>query len=1429
MFQDTKKLLSESKFYEGYSRYNDDLKRYETWDEAVDRVMDMHRTFYKDKLSDRLETYLQEATESYKEKRVLGAQRALQFGGDQLIRHQMKIYNCTSSYADRPEFFGEFFYILLCGAGAGFSVQRHHISRLPKIAPRNKQPKTHVVEDSIEGWATALDVLLSSYFEGGGKHPEFEGRKVYFDLNNIRPKGARISGGFKAPGPEPLRLALDKIEYILQGIVLSSKKASLRPIHAYDICMHAADAVLSGGVRRSATICLFSPDDEEMAKAKTGNWFVDNPQRGRSNNSAVIVRKKANREQFSDLMSNIRQYGEPGFLFVESPEHTTNPCVTGDTWVTTINGSRQIIDLIGVGRQELLLNGKWVSTTDHGFVQTGVKPVFQLTLDNGLTIKATEDHKFMTDRGWVELKSLNTEDFVFVSNNMENSLNDNTSFEEGWLIGNFIGDGTFTKNSARWNYWGEEKSLGFVCENYLKKMNFPSKINRDYDSERQFEIKQEVDVQSIESSRFSSYIEEKYNIFRGNKTITNHLEKSGFNIMKGVVSGLFDSDGTVYGNAEKGITVAINQSNIEILRSVQRVLVQNGIMSKIIKDRDEGWNVLPDGQGGEKEYWTRENYRLYVSGKYSVSRFFDIFTPQNKIKVDRFKKIVSQYKRETYKPKMFFSRVKDILLTDIEPVFDCSVPETTSFEANGMWIHNCVEIGMFPQIDGKSGWQGCVSFDTKLITKDGIEIIGEAAHNKKQIEIWNGQRWSKVIPVQTGENRKLYRIKFGDGSFLDCTDNHKFLVKNRFESVYREVTTLEIIDILNTEQYTISVPRSDIQYETGTPEPLSYDYGFILGDGCCTIYEGSIRVPFAEIYENEFKINFPFSDKGTNGQISINGKGTQFYRHYFRGANKEFSFELKYGTGLPKKLFSWDRKSIVDFFAGWIDSDGTKTTNGVRIYGKEDKIRDGQLLLSKIGINSSVNLMQEAGTKTNLGDRKNSVWYLQVCDVSKDMWCAKFNISKRETSIAKSKYQTVKSVESLPGFHDSYCFEEAELHQGVFNNVLTKQCNLTEINGGMCGDEEAFYKACRAASILGTLQAGYTNFRFLSDISKQIFDREALLGVSITGWMNNPEILFNKKILERGAEIVKKVNREVAKLIGINVAARTTCVKPSGNASVLLMTASGIHAEHSPMYIRHIQLNKETEVAQLIKKTNPYMVEESVWSSTKSDYVVAFPIMSNKNSIFKDDLIGIKHLELVKIAQKHWVEAGTNVDLCADPDVRHNVSNTIVVDNWDEVEEYIFKNRDCFAGISCISKTGDKDYAQAPNTMVMGAEEIVKQYGAGGIFASGMVVDGLKAFNNLWMACMTANGMGEDISSDDNVNLLKKDWVRRFEKFTANYFDGDKKKAEYCLKDVYNLHKWNKICQNFIPINWVEQLQEKKFIEIDTVGAQACYSGACEI
>ena len=334
-----RQMLSESKFYMGYSRWDQSKERYETWGEAVSRVMQMHRKKYESVMTPELELLMQEAQDAYSNKLVLGAQRALQFGGEQLFKHESRMYNCSVSHVDRPSFFNEAMYLLLCGCGVGFSVQKHHVNQLPNIKERDKRKsvKAFKIPDSIEGWADSFAVLLSSYFESNQVFPQYAGHAVYFDFSDIRPKGSMISGGFKAPGPDGLRAALVKCEAILHEATKNGS-TKLTPIQAYDFVMHMSDAVLSGGVRRSATICLFDKDDQEMLSAKTGNWFIDNPQRGRSNNSTMIVRGEITREEWKKIMESVKNFGEPGFIFTDNREFCYNPCVEIGMLPKTVDG-----------------------------------------------------------------------------------------------------------------------------------------------------------------------------------------------------------------------------------------------------------------------------------------------------------------------------------------------------------------------------------------------------------------------------------------------------------------------------------------------------------------------------------------------------------------------------------------------------------------------------------------------------------------------------------------------------------------------------------------------------------------------------------------------------------------------------------------------------------------------------------------------------------------------------------------------------------------------------------------------------------------------------------------------------------------------------------------------------------------------------------
>lgn len=319
--------LQDYVFTSKYSRYLPEKRRRETFEEAVDRVIEMHRKHFEEKGID-VEDLLQEARQGMHSRLVLGSQRAMQFGGEPILRKNARMYNCTTSYCDRPRFFQESLWLLLCGSGVGFSVQTHHIAKLPPLVRPHGEEVIFQIPDTIEGWADSLGVLLSSYFVERQPFPEYAGKMVDFDYSLIRPKGASISSGMgRAPGPEPLRRSIKVIRALLDSLTEGGEPTPLRSTDAYDILMHASDAVLSGGVRRSACICLFSPDDELMATAKTGNWFIENPQRARSNNSAMLLRSETTREQFSKLMESVKEFGEPGFVWTDNLEATFNPCV----------------------------------------------------------------------------------------------------------------------------------------------------------------------------------------------------------------------------------------------------------------------------------------------------------------------------------------------------------------------------------------------------------------------------------------------------------------------------------------------------------------------------------------------------------------------------------------------------------------------------------------------------------------------------------------------------------------------------------------------------------------------------------------------------------------------------------------------------------------------------------------------------------------------------------------------------------------------------------------------------------------------------------------------------------------------------------------------------------------------------------------------
>jgi ribonucleoside-triphosphate reductase (thioredoxin) len=307
-------ILSKITIFNKYSKYLPSLKRRETWDEICNRYEDMMTEKYP-----KLTPKIVENMKLVREKKILPSMRAMQFAGSAVKKNNSRLYNCAYLPIDSHKAFAEVMFLLLGGTGVGYSVQTKHVDKLPKIRKPEKWRK-YLIGDSLEGWADAVKVIMEAYF---GKT---DGIGPRFDFSDIRAKGQRlITAGGKAPGPEPLRICLTHIQSILETKAEGSK---LKPIEVHDILCHIANAVLSGGIRRSAMIALFSFDDNEMLTCKYGNWWEGNEQRGRANNSVVILRSRIKKKEFQTLWKKIElsNSGEPGMYFTNDVEMGTNPC-----------------------------------------------------------------------------------------------------------------------------------------------------------------------------------------------------------------------------------------------------------------------------------------------------------------------------------------------------------------------------------------------------------------------------------------------------------------------------------------------------------------------------------------------------------------------------------------------------------------------------------------------------------------------------------------------------------------------------------------------------------------------------------------------------------------------------------------------------------------------------------------------------------------------------------------------------------------------------------------------------------------------------------------------------------------------------------------------------------------------------------------------
>jgi len=516
--------------------------------------------------------------------------------------------------------------------------------------------------------------------------------------------------------------------------VKSTNGVASGPISFMKVFDVATSVVKQGGTRRGANIAVLRIDHPDIVdfitcKANVTEFtnfnisvgitdkfmealFADTEYDLIHPNTNEVVKRVSAKEVWDLICSTAHQFAEPGLLFLDHINHfnptpelgeieTTNPCLSGNTWVTTENGPKQIFELEGIPSQ-LLLDGKFNKTSEDGFFITGYKPVFKISTDKGYSVEATADHLIKTIGGWTRVEDLNIGDSIELSSNRGSSWEGYGKLEDGYLLGMLVGDGTLKDEGAILSVW-DTPSLVKAIEQTFKSLGYDKHFQKMIEDRKEFRLK-------------SCYVRDlayRFDMSVGEKRITPAVEKTCSDFHIGFIRGMFDSDGTVIGSTEKGISVRLWQHDLENLYAIQRMLHRLGILSTIYTNRKpEGKKLLPDGKGGYKEYDVKAGHELVISND-NLQFFYDIIGFNHEDKQNKLRELLETYKRTPNKT-VFIATITGIEYIGDMDVYDVNVPNINAFEANGIVVHNCGEQPLLP-------YESCVlgSINLGQMVKDG--------------------------------------------------------------------------------------------------------------------------------------------------------------------------------------------------------------------------------------------------------------------------------------------------------------------------------------------------------------------------------------------------------------------------------------------------------------------------------------------------------------------------------------------------------------------------------------------------------------------------------------------------------------------------------------------------------------------------------------
>ena len=482
------------------------------------------------------------------------------------------MYNCSATLVDRLDAFPEAMFLLLSGSGVGYSIQFEHVEKLPAFGfIDQKRIRHHIVSDSIEGWADALKALVWSYVTG-------EYLEISYHL--VRPAGSplKTSGGV-APGHVPLKTALQRVRQVLDA----AQGRRLRPIECHRIMCHAADAVLSGGVRRSAMIAIFSLEDSEMMNAKTGDWFSREPWFANANNSVSLVRGESKKKHFMRIFEMTKQFGEPGFLFTSDHDYVTNPCVPAGTRLLTRRGYRCIEDLVGVETEAW--NGEEWSLVTPAVTGRG-KHIVRVHLSDGTSLNCTDDHEWCLFTGRRKTPEVRVKASMLRPGDQLSKydmpvIEAGASLPHAYTHGFWCGDRE-TEDAGRKvvSLYGVKKGLLSFLEH---------------------ERTTQPTVHDLLRVVLTKDMPDKFVVPTG-ASMRSRLEW---------LAGLLDSDGNVV-RQESSRAAQVSSVNPEFLKEVRLMLTTLGVQAKVHFKREGGARMLPDGRGGLREYDVQDEHRLLI-------------------------------------------------------------------------------------------------------------------------------------------------------------------------------------------------------------------------------------------------------------------------------------------------------------------------------------------------------------------------------------------------------------------------------------------------------------------------------------------------------------------------------------------------------------------------------------------------------------------------------------------------------------------------------------------------------------------------------------------------------------------------------------------------------------------------------------------------